>query len=194
MATKLDWEPECQTLLEQARQGDRAAATKLFDYYAHHFLRVVRRRLTQPLRRLMDSVDILQEARLRLYRDGLPAEVFESKETFYNYLVGLVKHVLSGAQRHYVHAKKRSLKRDVPMEGSAAAEVPEQSGAVGARLAEEEQWAQLERDLPPVYRAIVRLVRAGQTQTAIAARLHVSDRTVRRVMDKLPHPINTMVS
>lgn len=194
MPTIRVWHPTYQALLEAARQGDHAAAIALFDAWAHHFLRVIRRRLQQPLRRLVDSFDILQDVRLELCADDLPPSAFESQLTYFKYLVGMVKHQLDEARRHHLSTAKRDLRRDVPLDKSgveATVPAPRESGESFAR---EEKWQQLLNAQPLVYRAILVQWRRGLRQEAIAELLNVSDRTVRRVLAKISRPPESSTS
>jgi RNA polymerase sigma factor (sigma-70 family) len=182
MTSPINWAPKDQALLEQARQGNRAAAMALFDAYPHHFLFIIRKRLMQPLRRLIDSFDVLQDVRLELCKHDLPPSALESQETFFKYLTGMVLHQMRGYCRWHLAAQKRDLHRDLPLEKSGAAEMPAPATQVCEPSAFEDQWAKFLHNLPPVYRAILLLSRQGQTQKSIAFRLGISERTVRRVI------------
>jgi RNA polymerase sigma factor (sigma-70 family) len=171
-----------ELLLEQARCGSRDALQNLFDHYCAAVLFVVRRRLHMPLRRLLDSVDIMQEVQLTLTEQPVPADALESPRAFMRFVCGIAKHKLADARRYHA-AERRSLQREVPLDSVPADDLPAVDPC--QELDEVETWQRLEQELPPVYRAIVRLRRAGKTQVEIAAHLGIGERTVRRVLSKL---------
>lgn len=184
--------PEMSSLLDQARHGSRAAAVELLETWKDHVLRAVRAHLGWPLRRLYDSDEFLQEVALELCYHDLPPEVFESAERFMSYLAGMAVNKVSEARRRY-DAVKRALERDFAAAARERVHLLEEAQcfATTADAADhlelqefEERWAQLERELPPAYRWIVRSRRLDRTHEAIAKELKINERTVRRVWRK----------
>ncbi len=135
---------EWEALADKARHGDRAAGLTLFEVYADNILYVLRKRLTWPLRRLVDSIDVMQDVRVDFCTHDLPPNVFDSPEFFLKYVIGMAQRQARKLHRAYVVAAKRNLHRDVPLEKSAAAHMPAPVSDVSDRLAQTDQWAELE--------------------------------------------------
>ncbi|MFM9994440.1 MAG: hypothetical protein ACKVU4_01420, partial [Phycisphaerales bacterium] len=57
-----------EALLQRMRRGDRAAAGEFVNRYGSRLLRRIRSKLSQPMRRVFDSVDILSTLARRLDR------------------------------------------------------------------------------------------------------------------------------
>lgn len=104
-----------KNLIERARLGDQDAWQVLFDDCYPKIVRVVRRRLSRPMRKLYDSTDIANEVMKSLAAkfdhfdfssiDGLRAFLIRAAE----------QKVVDGYRRG--HAQKRDLTRDRPMQG-----------------------------------------------------------------------------
>ncbi len=190
MANSFEPTPEMLALLEQARQGSRDAAAQLFEAWKRPVLMDVREQLGWPLRRLFDSDDFLQEVAVELSSHDIAPEVFESAERFMAYVTGLAVNKVSEERRRYA-TLKRALSRDIALavrervrllkRAHASALAPDHE----ERVDQEDELARLERGLPPVHRAIVRLRLAGWTYAAIAKRFDINERTVRRVWQKV---------
>ncbi|MCI0685456.1 MAG: sigma-70 family RNA polymerase sigma factor [Gemmataceae bacterium] len=169
-------------LLALARHGSAAALEALFERCRDLVIRVVRQRLNWPLRRLVDSVDILQDVEVELCDQPVPMAALQSRESWIGYLCVLALHKLAESQRHY-EAQRRSLDRDVPLECVPA--LPQPTAAAPEGVSARERLDLVERGLSRVPRAIFRLLRVGHTHAAIATRLHISERTVERYVRKL---------
>jgi RNA polymerase sigma factor (sigma-70 family) len=173
-----------QQLLEQARLGSDQALAQLFTSCGDHILKMVRYHLHWPLHQKCDSFDVLQEVGLALWGRPVPESALESREAFLGYLLGLAKHKLAEERRHYAR-KQRSLEREAPIEETAAEEMPAHDADPAEAAGEHDEWERFLRGLSPVERAIVRRLRAGCHQGEIAAALHISERTVGRLLHAL---------
>jgi RNA polymerase sigma factor (sigma-70 family) len=174
-------------LLERARQGSNEALAELFASCGDHILKMVRYHLHWPLRQKCDSFDVLQEVGLALWGHSVPESALESREAFLGYLLGLARHKLAEMRRHHA-AKRRSLERDLPIEEAAKQEMPAHDADPVVAAAEHDEWDRYLRGLSAVERAIVRGLQAGFTQGEVAAKLHISERTVRRMLHGLKLP------
>jgi RNA polymerase sigma factor (sigma-70 family) len=177
-------------LLEQARQGSDQALAELFTSCSDYILKIVRYHLHWPLHQKCDSFDVLQEVGLALWGRPVPESALESRQAFLGYLLGLAKHKLAEERRHYAR-KQRSLEREAPIEKSAAEEMPARDPDPAVTGAEHDEWERYLRGLSPVERAIVRRLRAGYHQGEIAIALHMSERTVGRLLHGLKLPAET---
>ena len=84
-------------------------------------------------------------------------------------------------QKHNVN---RELKHDDPSD-PAVTRVPSREPSPSQMAIAREQWDRLMSQQPTHYRKIVRLRLRGETYRSIADELHLSDKTVRRVLTKL---------
>ncbi len=88
----MDELPSTLTLLDRIQRGDRGAINDLLGRYQERIHAMARSRLGQRLRRKMDSLDIVQEAMTRAFKELWKKEPFDfSKEgTFGRYVAQLV--------------------------------------------------------------------------------------------------------
>src|SRR5271154_4321440 len=99
-------------LLDRARQGDQEAWQDLFNDCYPKVVRVIRRRLSRPMRKIYDSTDIANDVMKSLAAkfhnfdfssiDGLRAFLIRAAE----------QKVIDGYRKN--HAQKRDLDRDRP--------------------------------------------------------------------------------
>src|SRR5262245_43082201 len=107
MAGKEPVNQNVKQLLHQARQGSDAALVELFASCSDQIIKMVRYHLHWPLPRKCDSFDVVQEVGLALFGHPVPESALESRETFLAYMLGLARHKVAEARRHYA-AKRRS--------------------------------------------------------------------------------------
>lgn len=175
-------------LVERSRAGDSEAMRRLYDRYGGLVRAAVRRRLPDRLRKEYDSVDFAQDVWVSFC--NLPADAvgFDSPEALGNFLAAVARNkVVEVCRRRYGTAaydvtREQGLFRtadgaDVPLPGREA--TPSQCAIAGERL------AALAAELPPAHRPVLDLLRAGHTQEEIARRIGVTDRHVRRIVDRV---------
>jgi RNA polymerase sigma-70 factor, ECF subfamily len=153
--------PQTVLLITRAQDGDRAALDELLRRYAPRVLDVVRVRLGRPLRRLVESADILQETLLEAFRSFDRFEVREDAH-FLGWLARIAeRRIQRGAEYH--RAAKRdpgrleSLQRQ-GQSGSFAWEPAAGQTAAGTWLAREEERDGLLdalSELAPRYREVI---------------------------------------
>ncbi len=103
-----------ENLIERARLGDQAAWQLLFDDCYPKIVRVVRRRLSRPMRKLYDSTDIANEVMQSL--------VAKFDHFDFSSIAGLRAFLIQAAEQKVVdgyrrgHAQKRDLTRDRPIQ------------------------------------------------------------------------------
>jgi RNA polymerase sigma factor (sigma-70 family) len=173
-------------LFEQARNGSREAVQKLFATFRVVVRSMVRKHLSQPLRRMYDSEDFVQDVGVKLWTHDLPPAVFASHATLFAYIARMVKNeILEGERRHFV-ARKRSLNRELPTPmDNFDFERHADSHASADDVALRDVFERWRQTLPPVYQAIVVLRRDGHSRSEIASLLRMSERGVRRVLKKI---------
>lgn len=105
-------------LLARAKDGDKEALGRALARYAEPIRRIVRARMGKPLRRLVDSGDIVQEAIIVALRNWSSYDVRDEAT--------LIKVLAKIAQRQVTDladkaaAKKRDVKREISLNGTGS--------------------------------------------------------------------------
>jgi RNA polymerase sigma-70 factor (ECF subfamily) len=177
-------------LLDRWRGGDQQAAEALFQRYVQRLIAVARSRLSTKLSRRIDAEDVIQSAYRSFFlgvRDG--RYLFERGGDLWRLLVAITLHKLQ--HQVEVHtAGKRSIKRERPIDsGDVLAGIDterltrEPSPLEAAAVIDELE--RIMRDLEPLYRRMVELRLQGHSLEEIAADTKRSERTVRRVFERI---------
>jgi RNA polymerase sigma factor (sigma-70 family) len=174
-------------LLEQARSGCPEAARTLYDRYAHHVLRIVRRHLHPQSRAALDSTDLCQEVWQVFFHSLLAQQTFATADDLIRFLAGVARHKTQSANRH-LEADKRAQGRTRYLGEHQLHELPDPRGAVPGADGTAE-WQHLRQRLPLAWRRVYDLLREGYSQGEVASCLGVSRRTVRRVLERSRHLI-----
>jgi RNA polymerase sigma-70 factor (ECF subfamily) len=169
-------------LIQEVRDGSEEAARQLVEQYGPHILRVVRRRLNRDLRAKFDSVDFVQAVWASFFADRPGLQRFRGPEDVANFLAAMASNKVIDETRRRLHTRKRDVSREeVLPESVLVAPQPTPSEVVSVQ----EQWDQLLVGQPAHYQKILRLRREGVNCKDIAAQLHLNEKTVRRVVQKL---------
>lgn len=178
-------------LLARVRQGDEQAAAELFRRYTERLVAVAAVRLSKKLARRVDPEDVVQSAYRSFFvkaRNG--RFVLRRSGDLWRLLVGITLHkVHHQAERHA--AGKRAIgkeQRACAMDESSdeltdIAIAREPTPAEAAMLTDEVE--NILRQLEPHQRPILELRLQGYNQAEIAQELQCSERTVRRILDKV---------
>jgi RNA polymerase sigma-70 factor (ECF subfamily) len=183
-------DPPSAELMARWRDGDEEAAEELFRRYVERLLALARSRLSERLARHVDPEDVVQSAFCSFFT-GARAGRFALRRSgdLWRLLVGITLHKLQHqVERHT--AGKRAAGREHPLarEGS----VLEAQGEVLAREPTPAEAAALAdtlehvlRGLEPLQRRMVELRLQGCSLDEIAADVRRSERTVRRVLERV---------
>ena len=181
-------EHEFKLLMLRVKQGSQEAARELFERYGPHIRRVVRRKLHQKLRSQFDSQDFVQDVWASFFGDQKQLADFERPEALIGFLANMAYNKVVDAFRHNIATQKRDVYRDRPLEKMIdmegvrlAADDPTPSQVVAGN----EEWDQLLKRLPARYRAILTLLRQGDTHEQIALKLGLNVKTVQRLLRKI---------
>ncbi|MCI0637535.1 MAG: sigma-70 family RNA polymerase sigma factor [Gemmataceae bacterium] len=177
-------------LFEQARQGSAQAVQKLFETFEHALRPIIRIHMTDRMRPAFDSDDFMQDVRLKLLDRCLPREVYDSEESLFAYLVELAKNQVLETRRRYCVYRKHNFNREVPLENpkADAEQLPGRLDAAHDLAAAQESFERWQSKLPLAYRRVLVLLRDGYSQQETAAQMHISERTVRRLLKKCCPP------
>ena len=177
-----------QTLMQQVQAGSPEAATELVEAFGPHLIRVVRRHLDRKLRAKFDSVDFVQAVWGSFFANSHRLGTFDQPEQLVAFLVTLARNKVVEEFRRRLQTKKHNVNRESPLPAGAdgnadliSGRYPTPSQVAIAR----EQWDQLLAGQPDHYQQIIQLRYQGATYREIAEQLEITERTARRVIDRL---------
>lgn len=176
------------TLMQRVREGSQDAARELIDSYGSHLLTVIRRKLHNKLRARFDSVDFTQDVWCSFFANHVRKPTFSSPEELIGFLVQLAHHRVIEEYRTQFETQKRGLNREHSIQGSAALEAQRLAGrhpTPSQAMVAKETWDQLFKDQPSHYQRILVLASEGRAPKEIAATIGLTERSVRRILDKL---------
>ncbi len=172
---------DTRRLVDEARQGDRAAYERLFRTYSARLEAAIERDMGAALRAKLDPKDVVQETYLSAVRDFASFE-YKGSNSLFAWFRKISRNKLKEMYRHFFQAKKRDASREsrgragapvgtrrtgtierVPDSGTTptgAASRAEAGAALAYRLAR----------LPREYRLVISLVRIEEVPVAEAAR------------------------
>lgn len=180
--------PGDQRCVERWQAGDEQAAAELYYRYVGQLIGLAQRRLSAKLAARLDAEDIVQSAfRSFFVRAQKGKFVFKGDDDIWKLLAQITIHKTLKQVAHH-----RRGKRNAGAEVSATS--PDQDVLVSclSREPTPEEAAifvdELEyflRELRPEDRKIIHMRLEGFDQLEIAARLGISDRTIRRLMERI---------
>lgn len=174
-----------QDLLARISEGDEEACREMVERYGDVLRAEVRRRLSTHVRRVMDLLDLVQEAWASFFdrlRDG---KTTVEPEQLLSFLRQIARKKTAEANRHYLDAQKRDVRRAVTLDA------PEATGENAPRsrdpapvdaLIAEERWERLILGKPHVQRYVLGLLRAGHTHEEVARTTGLNEKTIRRLL------------
>jgi RNA polymerase sigma-70 factor (ECF subfamily) len=181
---------EAAHLLARLREGDQDAASELFRRYAERLVALARSRLSAKLTPRLDPEDVVQSAYRSFFagaRDG--RYDLERWGDLWRLLVTITLNKL-----HHQHKRNTADRRSVDRELNSDA--VERTGGIPPGLltrepspveaiALAEELEQLMRRLEPLHRRMLELALQGYGVEEIAADTQRSERTVRRVLERV---------
>ncbi len=186
-AAQADREHELTTFINRIRSGDETAAQDLLARYEAQVRLVVRRQLPRLLRSRFDSLDFLQSVWGSFFRQihASPDE-FEQPRALVAFLAKVARNKVIDEYR-----KASSQKADMRLEESLWAQDSTSLELVSAEdspseiVEANETLARLQDLLPEDRRVVIELRVQGLTTREIGQQLHLSERTVRRILEDL---------
>jgi RNA polymerase sigma-70 factor (ECF subfamily) len=179
-------EGELRQFLARIRNGDGDAARELLRLYEAKVRLVVRRQLPKLLRSRFDSQDFLQSVWGSFFRRlrTSPSEL-ESMENLIAFLARAARNkVIDEFRRASSH--KQDMRREESLwEGARPRDLADGSDAPIEVAQASEAFGRLRDLLPEDRRTILDLKAGGLSTREIGARLGLSERTVRRVIEDL---------
>jgi RNA polymerase sigma-70 factor (ECF subfamily) len=177
-------------LMARWRNGDEEAAGELFRRYAERLLALARSRLSAWLSRHVDPEDVVQSA-YRSFFTGARAGRYalERNGDLWRLLVAITLHKLQHQVEHHSAAKRAAVREGPAPSESSVFGLQGEMLARGPTPAEAAALADtLERvlhGLEPLQRRMVELRLQGCGLEEIAADVRRSERTVRRLLERV---------
>jgi RNA polymerase sigma factor (sigma-70 family) len=171
-------------LIAQARDGFEEAINRIVTDYGGYILIAVRRIMPRddPVREVLDSVDVQQEVLLRLFQAVRNGNVPLDSEAFRDYVKTLAANTARSEIRRHT-AQKRSVHRTEALSAATCDVAGTEPGP--AQLAEfHEDWQRLLRSVLPAYRVVLECRAAGWTAPEIADHFSLPLRTVESILKK----------
>ena len=181
-----DSDNQFRAVMELVRNGSEEAARELVATYFDELRRAVRRVLNRKLRPQFDSLDFVQMVWKSFFARPAAAPC-DSPAQLAAFLIGIARHkVLTEARRLEAtdHDVKRERALDDSVDGARRADGRQEPLPIDVAIAHE-RLERFLKDRVERYREIIRLRVAGHSCSAIAAELHLDERTVRRFLKKL---------
>lgn len=169
-------------LVQQFLDGNRSAADELFHLVQPYLLRVVRRRLSAPLRVKLDSADIVQSVWADVWRKREQGGWhFDDLEQFRVFLARLVQNRCIDRFRSHGMAVRHEEPLDHEAQGQPSALAAQQAHP-SETLAADELWQKMLAVCPPAHRGLLDLKRQGFSLDEIALRTGLHKNSVRRIL------------
>jgi RNA polymerase sigma factor (sigma-70 family) len=183
---------EFGALLERVRAGDEGAVAALLKAYEPEVRMMVRARLPHVLRKRLESQDITQSIWVSLLTDddGRARLEFASPRQFLAYVAGVARLKVLEKYRQHTQTKKYDLAREEPLavrsSGSGRAMEPASADPSPSQYVQaDDLMAQLAAGRSPEEVLALQLRRQGLTFEEIGARVGLSEKTARRLIESL---------
>jgi RNA polymerase sigma factor (sigma-70 family) len=174
---------------------DPEAAREVVQRYTPHLLAVIRRRLDGRLRPLVGGSDIAQDAWVALLERVAAGAPFVEERQFLAFVTGVVENKVRELHRKHLALQRHDLKRQQSLESvrgtqDLADREPNPLQAVAGR----DEWHQLLERFTEQERQIAELLIDGDGHRAIADRLGLNERTVRRTIVRLEERLREILN
>ena len=195
---KLTIDQKTQRLVAMAKGGDESALNQLCRVYWSRVLWIVRLRMGAELRSKLESMDMVQDVLLCVFRD-LGDFTYRSEGDFLRWLSRLVENRLRGKVTK-LHAGKRDIRKEVRLDSNGPTTSgkfvgPIETTTPSVIMSRREDLARLEKAidaLKPEYREIIVLTKIeGLSYKEIGQRLGKSEEAVRKQVSRA---LETLIS
>ncbi len=186
-----------QEILEKVRQGDQAAARRIFDHYGRRLIGLARVRLSSRMRQKVDAEDVVQSVFKSFF-----GRVHEGQFDLSNWdslwsLLVVITVRKCGRKVKYFRGQRRDIAREVAASSSKdddaggwEALAPDPTPSEALILAD--TLEQVMRDLKDRERRVVEMFLQGHTAPEIAAEVGRSQYTVQDVLRRVRKRLERM--
>jgi RNA polymerase sigma factor (sigma-70 family) len=179
-------ESDFRHLISEAEKGNADAARRLLREFGPHVVRAIRRHLPPEMRSEFDSLDFAQAVWGSFFAQPRRLSELEDSEQFIGLLAQMARHkVLHEHRKRFATAKRDKAREErslgEPIDEQAFASDPTPSQVAVAN----DLCRALVADQPERYQVILEQRLQGRSHEEIAQLLHMHERSVRRVLDRL---------
>ncbi len=177
-----------QRLVKRAQQGDTDAIESLIARYNPEIRQEVRRYLNRKLRQKVDSIDLVQDVWGSFFRQFPNKNPFENPKKLTAFLVKLARHRAIDAFRKRLKSQKYNVNKECSLENSGhfeADQFSDRQPTPSKLLMQQEEWENFLAKLPPLYQKVMIWLKEGKSCLAVAQKLGVSERSVRRILKNI---------
>jgi len=182
---------DSENLLERWRKGDQSAAAEIFERYVNRLIGVARNRLSARMSKRIDPEDVVQSAYRSFFRQAATGryEFARSGDLWRLLAAFTIKKLHSQVEHH--SAKKRAIDREEADPGVGSSlygihpEFVSREPSPVEALAVAEELQNVMEMLAPEHRRILEMRLQEHTIEDVAATLSCSERTVRRVLNRV---------
>lgn len=182
-------------LMARVAAGDPEAARELHQRYGQRVRHAVRQRLPFKMRTRFDSHDFVQDVWAAFFTNPEAVERLREPDDLTAYLVRVAQNKVVDAVRQCVDGYKQSVIREESLETYLTTDEQEGLPAPGPTPSQvaiaAETWQKMLDGAPLVHRGILQMLREGHRPPEIAARLKLSEKTVRRVIHNTSAKLDT---
>lgn len=174
-----------RSLLRQMQDGSREAAWTIVQTFGPQIRAVVRRQMSQHLRKLYDSEDFVQLVWASFFLMQPRLSSMDRPEELIALLSTMAKNKVIDEARKRTKTIKHGRHKEVPLDSRECDEalaLANTSPTPSAHLIARETWNQLFANVPDHYRVIIERRVEGATLTEIATQLGMNERTIRRAI------------
>lgn len=190
---------ETVELVDRWRGGDQDAATELYERYFDRLMQIVAGHVMQTYRKQVEPEDVVQSAFGTVFRRMKNGSFsFKSDGDVWKLLVTVVLNKLRNRVR-YLNAERRDIRREIrgeaDFDGVLAAQLSTPPG-----IREAMEFASLVRDvfefamISDHEKELLQLRLEGHSQQEIAEKLGVTDRTIRRMMERIRERMSQLLA
>ena len=176
-----------ELLMNQVRDGSDSAAWDLVEQYGPYVLRAVRRNIRHEIRAKFDSQDFAQAVWTSFFDCSNQMRQVERPEQLVRLLATMARNKVidEGRKRDTKRycVKNETSMNDLTHESNQGLKSKDPTPSQLAIV--REKWEQVLDGQPSHYRRIAQLKLSGETNTAIAEKLGINEKTVRRVLKEL---------
>ena len=176
-----------QELIERIQNGSIDAAWELTERYSLHIRRVVRRILDVRLRPQFDSEDFVQSVWKSFFCHPHAIAKCQTPEDFSRHLIAVARNKVVDKYNRAFKTKKNDQALEMRIEADRGLQeslVSREPAPLELAIAKE-RWNRLFAQQSPQSQAILRQRIAGVPCVEIARQMDLSERTVRRTIDRL---------
>lgn len=172
-----------QDLLTSARGGSHSAVLALLETCSPRILRSIRKKLTQRMRRRLDSEDVAQAVWASFFKGPLEPNKFATLAELTAYVEKMAMNKVADVNRKQ-RRSRRDVGRDVALDSQVVEQLTSNVPTPSQVVSENEEFGRLLDARSDRHRRILELKTAGATYEQIGEALEMHPSSVRRIVSQ----------